>query len=190
MTNGGSSTTSLATSEISSASSAASVLPAKTIDTQTNKKKNSKEESKSGEDTQMNANKKSSCCGHLVVRGPCYLFSCLLLFFVTVMILVAYFTNNWQTTLGTPYEYNANSMQEYYTSGLWFTCRHVNVNWSPKQSDKYCGTYNFQQSITLLLLFLFLLLLWLLLLFRFHMQIFIRFFLTLNELNMRIKRKY
>jgi hypothetical protein len=48
-----------------------------------------------------------------IVRGPFYLFSSILLLFVTVMIFVAYFTNNWQTSLDTNLQYNQNGMLEY-----------------------------------------------------------------------------
>ena len=48
-----------------------------------------------------------------IVRGPFYIFSSFLLIFVTVMIFVAYFTNNWQTTRHTNLQYNQNQMLEY-----------------------------------------------------------------------------
>ena len=81
-----------------------------------------------------------------VVRGPFYLFSTVLLLGVTAMVFTAYFTNNWQTTYNTNLEYYQNQMREYVTNGLWFTCRHVKIDWIPDQSDVYCGTYNFAQS--------------------------------------------
>ena len=48
-----------------------------------------------------------------IVRGPFYIFSSFLLVFATVMIFVAYFTNNWQTTHNTNLQYNQNQMLEY-----------------------------------------------------------------------------
>jgi hypothetical protein len=58
-----------------------------------------------------------------IVRGPFYLFSSILLLFVTIMIFVAYFTNNWQTSLDTNLQYNQNGMLEYVTRFFtFFSC--------------------------------------------------------------------
>lgn len=53
-----------------------------------------------------------------IVRGPFYIFSSFLLVFATVMIFVAYFTNNWQTTHNTSLQYNQNQMLEYVSKKI------------------------------------------------------------------------
>jgi hypothetical protein len=80
-----------------------------------------------------------------IVRTPFYLFSFCLLFIATVLILIALFTSNWQKTAS----YLVDNVDvEYYTYGLWFTCRHVNVNWIQNHPDDvYCHSSNYSSSI-------------------------------------------
>jgi hypothetical protein len=79
-----------------------------------------------------------------IVRTPFYLFSAVLLFIATVLTLVALFTNNWQKTASRLVD-RANT--EYFTYGLWFTCRHVNANWlTSHPDDVYCQRSNYNSS--------------------------------------------
>ena len=79
-----------------------------------------------------------------VVRTPFYLISMVLLFIATILILIALFTNNWQKTASFLV---SNSKLEYFTYGLWFTCRHVNADWLTKHSDDvYCHTTDYSKS--------------------------------------------
>jgi hypothetical protein len=77
-----------------------------------------------------------------VVRSPFYFFSFVLLFFVTAMVFIAMFTNNWMKT--------ASSLvkDEYYTFGLWFSCRVIRLGWYKNQFDRYCSTADYTSSKT------------------------------------------
>lgn len=78
-----------------------------------------------------------------VVRGPTYLVGLSLLLLTTPMILVAMFTNNWRTNI------SGTDTQEYYTEGLWFSCRRVKVVWlSPNIDDPFCSTLDYSKSFT------------------------------------------
>lgn len=72
-----------------------------------------------------------------VVRGPFYLLASMLLFFSTTLILISLFTNNWQRTS------SQFKNPEYYTYGLWFTCRHIQLNWLKNHHDIYCSTTDY-----------------------------------------------
>lgn len=72
-----------------------------------------------------------------VVRGPFYLLGFVLLFCSTSMIFVALFTNNWQRTSSKLVK------DEFYSFGLWFTCRHVKLSWIKDHQDIYCATSDF-----------------------------------------------
>ena len=79
-----------------------------------------------------------------IVRTPFYLFSFCLLCVATTLVLVALFTSNWQRTAGYLID-RVNS--EYFTYGLWFTCRHVNVDWIRNHPDDiYCHPSNYSAS--------------------------------------------
>jgi hypothetical protein len=80
-----------------------------------------------------------------IVRTPFYLFSAVLLFISTLLILVALFTNNWQKTASRLVD---KVSVEYFTYGLWFTCRHVNAKWITDHSaDVYCARSNYNSSM-------------------------------------------
>lgn len=72
-----------------------------------------------------------------VVRGPFYLCAVLVLFFSTTLILTAMFSSNWQKKT------SIENRQEYFTYGLWFTCRHIKLDWLGNH-DFYCSTTNFK----------------------------------------------
>lgn len=72
-----------------------------------------------------------------VVRGPVYLCGVLVLLFSTVLIFVAMFTNNWQRKVST------ENTQEFFTYGLWFTCRNIRLEWIENHHDLYCFTTDF-----------------------------------------------
>jgi hypothetical protein len=51
-------------------------------------------------------------------------------------MIVALFTNYWQIT-------NAKYREdEYYTWGIWWSCRKIRVSWIERQYDSYCSTIN------------------------------------------------
>lgn len=72
-----------------------------------------------------------------VVRGPLYLCASLLLLFSTALVFTAMFTSNWQK------KFSKINAQEYYTYGLWFTCRHISLNWISNHHDYYCSTTDY-----------------------------------------------
>ncbi|CAF0944849.1 unnamed protein product [Brachionus calyciflorus] len=72
-----------------------------------------------------------------VVRGPLYLCASLILLFSTILILIAMFTSNWQRKT------SIINSQEYFTYGLWFTCRHISLKWIQNHHDYYCTTSNY-----------------------------------------------
>lgn len=113
--------------------------------TEEKKESSQPKEPKPSKQTPKNEEKKPSVL-QKVVRSPFYLFSFVLLFFVTVMILIAMFTNNWMKT--------ASSLvkDEYYTYGLWFSCRIIRLSWYKDQFDRYCSTADYTSSKLILIL--------------------------------------
>ncbi len=74
-----------------------------------------------------------------VVRTAFYLFSYVLLFGSTVLILISLFTHNWMKTL------TSLANEEYYSFGLWFNCRYIFVGWVPgSRQDVYCTQIKFE----------------------------------------------
>lgn len=73
-----------------------------------------------------------------VVRGPLYLCGVLVLLFSTALVFTAMFTSNWQRKV------SLENSQEYFTYGLWFTCRHISLTWIQNHHDFYCFTTDFQ----------------------------------------------
>ena len=72
-----------------------------------------------------------------VVRSPFYLCGFVLLIFTTVLIFVSLFTNNWRKTV--------IIQQEWFTDGVWFTCRYLKPSWLNIQ-DVFCDQMNYSQS--------------------------------------------
>ncbi len=74
------------------------------------------------------------------IRGIWYFLGLVLLLLVTGLIFIALFTNNWRKSLQD--SQNSNQMySEYYTFGIWFTCRHITIVWLGI-TDIYCSQIN------------------------------------------------
>lgn len=73
-----------------------------------------------------------------LVRSVWYFLGHVLLFLVTVLIFFALFSNNWQKTISEKSNINER-FSEYYTFGIWFTCRHITVSWLDNNQDVYCS---------------------------------------------------
>lgn len=67
-----------------------------------------------------------------LIRTPRYIIGFVLLFAITILILIALSTNNWQVTLG------SLRTTTYYTQGLWYSCRNVQVSWYGNRLESFC----------------------------------------------------
>ncbi len=89
-----------------------------------------------------------------LVRSVWYFLGVVLLTFVTVLIFFSLFTNNWQKTIIN--ESNVNEIvlnySEYFTFGVWFTCRIINIKWIGN-NDVYCSNINNDLGMNYLLLY-------------------------------------
>ena len=77
----------------------------------------------------------------ILVRGVWYFLGVVLLFLVTILVFFSLFSNNWQRTVPSNSVIN-DKFQEYYSFGVWFTCRHVSITWLDGTSDVYCSLVN------------------------------------------------
>ena len=75
------------------------------------------------------------------MRSVWYLLSFVILVPVTALILTALFTNNWQRTVAA-----VQPTYQFFTSGLWFQCRHVKVYWLNNLEDVFCTSLDFSTS--------------------------------------------
>lgn len=76
-----------------------------------------------------------------LVRGIWYFLGLVLLFLVTVLIFFALFSNNWQRTIPGLSTENDEYI-EYYSFGVWFTCRHIQIKWLNRVTNSYCSQVN------------------------------------------------
>lgn len=77
-----------------------------------------------------------------VVRGPFFLMAFVLVFITTALVFISLFTNNWQKTAPGLID------GQFFTYGLWFTCRNLRVSWpSVSLSNIYCFTSEYYLGI-------------------------------------------
>ncbi len=75
------------------------------------------------------------------VRSIWYILSFFLLVLVTASMLVSLFTNYWQVTQVT---YNSNT--QYFTYGIFFACRQIQIYWLANLHNEFCIPINSSSS--------------------------------------------